>query len=190
MPSFFPNGYDNIAICVNGSAGQKDFSVSITSYIVDRSSIGAGQCFPLYWYEENKNPQASLFGDAETKRYIRCDGITDWILKEVRNRFGGSRAITKEHIFYYVYGLLHSAQYRERFADDLKKSLPRIPIVDNVQDFMAFYKSGKELADLHLNYEQGINKQVCGQDGDYAYIAEMTMKAYQTHTVKVSGDIE
>ena len=190
MPSFFPNGYDNIAICVNGSAGQKDFSVSITSYIVDRSSIGAGQCFPLYWYEENKNPQALLFGDAETKRYIRCDGITDWILKEVRNRFGGSRAITKEHIFYYVYGLLHSAQYRERFADDLKKSLPRIPIVDNVQDFMAFYKSGKELADLHLNYEQGINKQVCGQDGDYAYFAEMPMKAYQTHTVKVIGDID
>ena len=189
MPSFFPNGYDNIAICVNGSAGQKDFSVSITSYIVDRSSIGAGQCFPLYWYEENKNPQASLFGDAETKRYIRRDGITDWILKEVRNRFGGSHAITKEHIFYYVYGLLHSKQYRERFADDLKKSLPRIPIVDNVQDFMAFYKAGKELADLHLNYEQGINVQATGQDGDYTYFAEMPMKVYQTHAVKVIGDI-
>lgn len=88
----------------------------------------------------------------QTNRYIRHDCITDWILKEVRNRFSGSRAITKEHVFYYVYGLLHSKQYRERFADDLKKSLPRIPIVDNVQDFMAFYKAGKELADLHLNY--------------------------------------
>lgn len=60
--------------------------------------------------------------------------------------------------------LLHSKQYRERFADDLKKSLPRIPIVDNVQDFMDFYKAGKELADLHLNYEQGINEQITGQD--------------------------
>ena len=99
---------------------KKEFSVSITSHIVDRSSIGAGQCFPLFWYEENKNTQSSLFDDAETNRYIRHDGITDWILKEVHNRFGGSRAITKEHIFYYVYGLLHSKQYRERFADDLK----------------------------------------------------------------------
>ena len=75
-------------------------------------------------------------------------------MKEVRSRFGNSKAITKEHIFYYVYGLLHSPQYRERFAADLKKSLPRIPIVDTVQDFMAFYKAGKELADLHPNYEQ------------------------------------
>lgn len=169
MPSFFPKGHDNIAICVNGSAGQKEFSVSITSHIVDRSSIGAGQCFPLYWYEENKNPQATLFDDAETDKYIRRDGITDWILKEVRSRFGGSKAITKEHIFYYVYGLLHSRQYRERFVDDLKKSLPRIPIVDNVQDFMSFYKAGKELADLHLNYEQNINEQAVRQDGDYLF---------------------
>ena len=144
----------------------------------------------MYWYEENKNPQASLFDDAETNRYIRRDGVTDWILKEVRNRFGGSRAITKEHIFYYVYGLLHSPQYRERFADDLKKSLPRIPIVDNVQDFMAFYKAGKELADLHLNYEQGINVQATGQDGDYAFFATMPMLAHRFLGVKVSGDID
>lgn len=189
MPSFFPNSYNNIVICVNGSAGQKEFSVSITSHIVDRSSIGAGQCFPLFWYEENKNTQSSLFDDAETNRYIRHDGITDWILKEVHNRFGGSRAITKEHIFYYVYGLLHSKQYRERFADDLKKSLPRIPIVDNVQDFMAFYKAGKELADLHLNYEQEINEQSTGKDGDYSFYANIVMLAHRSLGVKVIGDI-
>ena len=46
-------------------------------------------------------------------------------------------------IFYYVYGLLHSKDYRERFAADLKKSLPRIPIVDSLDDFMEFYKAGK-----------------------------------------------
>ena len=57
-------------------------------------------------------------------------------------------------IFYYVYGLLHSKDYRERFAADLKKSLPRIPIVERIEDFMAFYKAGKQLAELHLNYEE------------------------------------
>lgn len=148
------------------------------------------QCFPLYWYEENKNPQATLFDDAETDKYIRRDGITDWILKEVRSRFGGSRTITKEHIFYYVYGLLHSKQYRERFADDLKKSLPRIPIVDNVRDFMAFYKAGKELADLHLNYGQVINEQITGKDGDYLFYANMPMLAHRFFGVKVIGDID
>ena len=188
---FFPTAQSfNILICVSGISSSKDFSTIITNCIPDLQLLFNGQCFPLYWYEENKNPQASLFDDAETNRYIRRDGITDWILKEVRNRFGGSRAITKEHIFYYVYGLLHSSQYRERFADDLKKSLPRIPIVDNVQDFMAFYKAGKELADLHLNYEQGINVQATGQDGDYAFFATMPMLAHRFFGVKVSGDID
>ena len=186
----FPNGNDNLVITLTGTGYRNDFSCLITNAYPNLHLSENGQCFPLYWYEENKNREGTLFDNAETNKYIRRDGITDWILKEVRNRFGGSRAITKEHIFYYVYGLLHSAQYRERFADDLKKSLPRIPIVDNVQDFMTFYKAGKELADLHLNYEQGINKQATGQDGDYAYFAEMPMKTYQTHAVKVIGDID
>lgn len=43
---------------------------------------------------------------------------------------------------------------------------------------MAFYKAGKELADLHLNYEQGINVQTTGQDGDYQFFAAMPMDAY------------
>ena len=187
----FPPNCQNQVIGMKGTGGHKDFSLFLYDTIIDYNNFEAGtKCFPLYWYEENKNPQASLFDDAETNRYIRRDGITDWILKEVRNRFGGSRAITKEHIFYYVYGLLHSKQYRKRFADDLKKSLPRIPIVDNVQDFMSFYKAGKELADLHLNYEQGINMQTTGHDGDYTFFAEMPMLAHRFFGVKVIGDID
>ena len=180
---------NNIIICVKG-IGEKDFSCSISINLSDYQLLFNSQCFPLYWYEENKNPQATLFDDAETDKYIRRDGITDWILKEVRSRFGGSKAITKEHIFYYVYGLLHSKQYRERFADDLKKSLPRIPIVDNVQDFMSFYKAGKELADLHLNYEQGINEQAVGQDRDYMFFAAMPMLAHRACGVRVNGDMD
>ena len=190
-PYIFPNAQvANKAIVVSGVAANKGFSSLILEHLSPLDTVEKGQGFPLYWYEENKNPQASLFDDTETNRYIRRDGITDWILKEVRNRFGGSRAITKEHIFYYVYGLLHSNQYRERFADDLKKSLPRIPIVDNVQDFMAFYKAGKELADIHLNYEQGINVQTAGHDGDYTFFAEMPMLAHRFFGVKVIGDID
>ena len=162
----------------------------ITDSISDLQVVDKAQYFPLYWYEENKNPQATLFGDAETDKYIRRDGITDWILKEVRSRFGGSKAIAKEHIFYYVYGLLHSKQYRERFADDLKKSLPHIPIVDSVLDFMSFYKAGKELADLHLNYEQNINEPAIGQDGNYLFFAATPMSAHRTCGIEVNGDMD
>jgi len=144
--------HNNLAVCVNGIGGTKDFSCIITNKVPDLQLIFNGQCFPLYWYEENKNKQRSLFDEESNDDYIRRDGITDWILKEVRTRYG-AKNITKEMIFYYVYGLLHSKDYRERFAADLKKSLPRIPIVDSLDDFMEFYKAGKELADLHLNYE-------------------------------------
>lgn len=189
QPLFFPNSqYYNLVICINGTGTNKEFCTLISDCVFDRQTLANNQCFPLYWYEENKNPQASLFDDAEANRYIRRDGITDWILKEIRNRFGETKAITKEHIFYYVYGLLHSKQYRERFADDLKKSLPRIPIVDNVQDFMAFYKAGKTLADLHLNYEQGINTSATEQSaGTYS---EMSAQAQSRLGVIVTGDID
>ena len=156
LPKIYPtNSSSNLLICITGIGSSKDFSCLISDKIPDLQLMFNGQCFPLYWYEERKDTGLSLFDDELTEeKYIRRDGISDWILKEVRKRFGNSKAITKEHIFYYVYGILHSTQYRERFAADLKKSLPRIPIVDKVEDFMAFYKAGKALAELHLNYEQ------------------------------------
>ena len=140
----------NLIICFSNA---KSPTVMISDILPDLHFVGDSQCFPFYWYEENKNTQMSLFDDESNADFIRHDGISDWILKEVRKRFGDTKSLTKEHIFYYVYGLLHSQGYRERFADDLKKSLPRIPILDKVEDFMTFYKAGKQLAELHLNYE-------------------------------------
>ncbi len=153
MPKLFPyHDADNIFICMPGPGNTKGFDCLISKSLVDYSLMSTGLCFPLYWYEENKHKQKSLFDEGSDDDYIRRDGITDWILKEVRNRYK-VKSITKEMIFYYVYGLLHSKVYRERFAADLKKSLPRIPIVEDVNMFMDFYMYGKKLADLHLNYE-------------------------------------
>ena len=136
LPKLFPyDTCDNIVICVSGKGGNKDNPIFIANTLVDYNLLSAGsKCLPLYWYEENKNKQRSLFDEESNNDYIRRDGITDWILKEVRTRYG-AKNITKEMIFYYVYGLLHSKDYRERFAADLKKSLPRIPIVERVEDF-------------------------------------------------------
>ncbi len=142
----------NLLICVSCVGSNKGLTTLITENIPDLHMAGDTQCFPLYWYEENKNQQKSLFDDENSGEYIRHDGISDWILKQVRERYH-SKNITKEMIFYFVYGLLHSEDYRTTFAVDLKKSLPRIPIPDSVSDFMAFYNAGKQLAELHLNYE-------------------------------------
>lgn len=153
---YFPQqDTENLCIIVSGAGGRQEFTCFISRIIPDLNMLHSGdQCFPLYWYEENKQEQANdLFGNANASRYKRRDGVTDWMLREVRSRFSGARSLTKEDIFYYVYGLLHSTDYRERFADDLRKSLPRIPIVERVEDFMAFCQAGRALAALHLGYE-------------------------------------
>ncbi len=152
--SLFPSpNHKNLVIMVSGVGHQKPFASYITDTIPDLQVLDKDQCFPMYWYKENDHIQGTLFDGIDNDKYIRHDGITDWILKEIRSRFSNSKEITKERIFYYVYGILHSPEYRTRFADDLKKSLPRIPIVERIEDFITFAKIGKQLADLHLNYE-------------------------------------
>lgn len=143
----------NVVICVSGISSSKGFSCLITDCIPCLDAIEKGQCFPLYWYEKNEHLQKTLFDAESTDEYIRRDGVSNWILKEVRSRFGGTKKITKETIFYYVYGLLHSKEYRETYASDLKKSLPRIPIVEDIDAFMDFAQAGRALAHLHLDYE-------------------------------------
>ena len=89
--------------------------------------------------------------DNEQDEYVRRDAVSDFIFKQARGLYGPR--VQKEDIFYYVYGFLHSEKYRETFASDLKKMLPRIPLVESPQDFWAFSEAGRRLADLHLNYE-------------------------------------
>lgn len=161
-PKIFPTPeHKNLIICVSGIGVTKDFSCIITDMLPDLELIGKSQCFPLYWYEEKKSSKykPTLFDIADDKstaekkpEYKKHDGITDYILLKARRQYA-SDAITKEDIFYYVYGLLHSSQYRRQFAADLKKMLPRIVLVDNAADFKAFCKAGRALAKLHLDYE-------------------------------------
>jgi len=72
------------------------------------------------------------------------------MLSEFRTQYADVK-ISKEDIFYYVYGVLHSSEYKTRFASDLKKMLPRIPYA---KDFWVFSKAGRDLAQWHLNYER------------------------------------
>ena len=151
MPKLFPTPETkNLVICLPGVGNVKDFSVHITNIIRDLDTYGGIQCFPLYYYEKKSVYQPTLF-DGEKSEYTRKDGITNFILERCRASYGPK--VSKEDIFYYVYGLLHSPDYRRTFTADLKKMLPRLPLVEKPADFWAFSKAGRALAELHLNYE-------------------------------------
>ncbi len=133
-----PQEAENAGICTANTGSRTPYWVLMTNCIPHYaiSSLDATQCFPFYVYDE----------DGSNRR----ENITDWALQHFREHYGDKK-ITKWDIFYYVYGLLHHPGYREKFADNLKRELPRIPLAP---DFRAFAKAGKALADLHLNYEQ------------------------------------
>lgn len=155
LPKFFPNeDLPNKAICLTGT-GNLGFSHIITDLIPDlclaKTGNGGCQTFPLYYYEENNSTQKGLFDENSGQGYIRRDGVSDFILERAKTQYG--KNVSKEDIFYYVYGFLHSPEYREMFTNDLKKMLPRLPLVEDVKDFWAFSKAGRKLAELHINYE-------------------------------------
>lgn len=141
-PLAFPTGKrgENVVICVSGGA------VFITDVTPDLHFVGDCQCFPLYWYSERA--QDDLFTGADL---VRHDGVSDWALDQARRRY--AIEVTKEDLFYYVYGFLHHPTYRATYAADLKKSLPRIPFVESAADFQQIVETGRALGSLHLHYE-------------------------------------
>ena len=126
---------ENTVICLSGIGSNKPFHALMTNLIPCLDMIEKGQCFPFYIYAEDGSN--------------RQENITYWALKKFRKRYKDN-SISKWDIFHYIYGLLHSPQYREKYAANLKRELPRIPFVP---DFRAFTEAGKKLAELHVNYE-------------------------------------
>jgi len=112
----------------------KPFNILCSQYIVDLHFNGDSVCLPLYRYDSEGN---------------RLENITDWGLNQFRTHYQDN-TITKENIFHYTYAVLHHPAYREKYALNLKREFPRLPFY---QDFPQWVKWGKQLMDLHLNYE-------------------------------------
>ena len=156
FPNIFPlaNAVNKV-ICVSGLGGSRTPSVIMTDVVTDLNVLDSGtQCFPLYWYEEIKADTSvmELPGLEKQSGYIKHDAISDFILQEFR-KIAGPR-VQKEDIFNYVYGALHNPDYRAKFAADLKKQLPRLPLPKNRKEFEKVERIGRELANLHLHYEE------------------------------------
>ena len=118
----------------------------------------AVQHFPLHYFQFDGGAEESgdeLFAK-QKGHHTRRDAITDGGLAHFQEKYpaaGEGETLSKEDLFYSVYGLLHSPDYRSRYADNLGKELPRIPAVKTFAAFMAFSQAGRELAHWHLNYE-------------------------------------
>ena len=127
---------DNKFIALN--VGAIKFAVISSDTIIDLGSLlvggGSTQCLPLYRY------------DKEGKR---IDNITDWGLEQIQTHYQDT-TITKIDIFHYTYGVLHNPQYRQKYELNLKRDFPRLPLYDNFPQWVDW---GKQLMDLHINYE-------------------------------------
>ncbi|OQB30098.1 MAG: Type III restriction enzyme, res subunit [Bacteroidetes bacterium ADurb.Bin174] len=188
---------ENLVICLSGPGASKNFSTLITNKIPDLQVMFNGQCFPLYWYEEREQNFPTLFdavAEPTLDKFARRDGISDFILERARTMYGNMTQ--KEDVFYYVYGILHYPKYRETYTADLKKMLPRLPLVENSTDFWKFVKAGRELAKLHLNYENYekpdeviVNGDV-GANVDYEVVKMRFPKKGQTDTIIYNHQIK
>lgn len=149
LDKIYPVG-SNLTITINDIGGG-DFGAIICDGIFDIHLFKQGLGFPLYYYEKVENNKLNL-NDSNAviiNGYERKDAIRDWALAEFQKVYN-DRNITKEDIFYYIYGLFHSKEYISKYKNNLSKMLPRIPYC---VDFKGFSDIGKELAKIHLNYE-------------------------------------
>ena len=144
--------FKSYAIFTNGISSSKEFSVLISNNIINLDCLEKNNCYPLYYIEEDKNKSKSLFQTLDgIEKENKKDGISDYIFNLAKEKY--STKITREDIFYYIYGFLHNEDYKKEFEADLKKLIPRLPLVDNYDTFKIYSDIGRELANLHLNYE-------------------------------------
>ena len=157
MPQIFPHAdAENRLICVTGIGAKGGFSAMMVAMVPDLNLLAAGaQCFPLHLYEISDSNN-SLFGQqpssVDAHGYTRRDTITDDALAKFRAAYGNN--VSKHYIFYYIYGLLHVPAYRQRFANNLSKELPRIPLAADPDHFTALVAAGRELGNLHVGFDR------------------------------------
>lgn len=162
--------HTNLVIAMSGPGSLSGFSVLLSNRILNRSAISPTECFPLNVYNRLPNENGGLLKHRVKNKIYKQDGITDNSMEYYKDFYKFDQ-FGKEDLFYYIYGLLHSPEYRERFANNLVNELPRIPAVKRFDDFLAFSNAGRELGDLHVNYERVDQHQVLIKEGDLRFLS-------------------
>ncbi len=198
LPSMFPTRYHrNVGIVFTGPASHFEFTPFITDLLPNLHTLDTAQFFPRWTYEKVESRDGELDFESTTNAevddhgYRRVDNITDGILTLYRDTIGDH--VTKDDIFYYVYGLLHDPAYRTKYAADLKKMLPHIPTPETRERFDRLASAGRKLADLHVGYESvdpypldvQLKPGMDPQDRETWRVEKMKWKSKQDHTAIV-----
>jgi len=125
---------DNKYITFKSFGSNRPFNCLATNCVAELHVTGANQCLPLYSYDQEGNP---------------IDNITEWGLTQFQTHYN-DKDIKKIDIFHYTYAVLHNPIYRQKYEQNLKRDFPRIPFYDNFQQWVTW---GKQLMELHINYE-------------------------------------
>jgi predicted helicase len=131
---------ENLIIAFSGISSSKSFQCLVSNKLIGLDTLEKTQCISLYRYDKSGN---------------RIENITDWGLKQFHDHYCKGEqpfapTITKLDIFHYTYAVLHNPAYREKYELNLKREFPRIPFYDNFRHWVAW---GRQLIDLHINYE-------------------------------------
>ncbi|MFQ4144601.1 type ISP restriction/modification enzyme [Chlorogloeopsis sp. ULAP02] len=132
--NLYKEGEQNLYLCIPGIGASKSFQCLMTNHITCLDFLEKTQCLPLYRYDKDGN---------------RIDNITDWGLAQFQNHYKDS-TITKLDIFHYTYAVLNNPAYRQKYELNLKREFPRLPLYDGFHQWASW---GKQLMDLHINYE-------------------------------------
>jgi predicted helicase len=164
----------------------------MSNQLPDLHCDGDSQCFPRFLYSEDTAQTEDTQGDLLNPKTVdpapnRRDAITDAGLAHFQAVYP-SETITKDDIFYYVYGILHSKDYQQRYKDNLSKQLPRIPAVKKITDFRAFVEAGRKLGDLHCDFDKAVLYPVQFDQGDTSLIEPDDPKSfYRVEQMKFVG---
>lgn len=176
------SGVDNLVICINQNAKDAGQIALMTDHIADLHFNGDTQCFPRWLPgEQSKAAEDTLdFGEPSEMP----SGFSQEALPHFQAAYPG-KPITEDDLFYYIYGILHSEDYRTRYANNLMKELPRIPRVATYEQFMAFVEAGQELARLHVHFEDVA--PYAGVKIEYTKVGQPSYRVTQMKWGKIKG---
>ena len=199
MPAIFPEpGLDNRVIAVTGIGARAGFSCLMADTLPCLDMVEKGQCFPLYRYaaldgDAPGDMPGAATGSGETvtapsgRRYAKHSAMTPQAMAALRDAYPDAH-VTEEDLFHYLYGVLHAEEYRTRFAANLAKELPRLPLVRTYRAFETFRDAGRALADLHVTYETVAPHPVTVAEGDSPLaVVENAEAFYRVTRMKFGG---